>query len=126
MTADSVEMANLLANQYDSVFSSPSTTPPTIEESNLPINNIEIQESEIIEVIDELKSSGSGSLKPVSTKGTNWSRGGGPLKNSQNQLVPWVLTGKFGVVPSKKSQNQLVPRVLTGKFPPISPQFSAK
>ena len=39
-----------------------------------------------------------------------------PPKKSQNQLVPRVLTGKFGVVPSKIFQNQLVPRVLTGHF----------
>ena len=57
LTMNSAEMADLLATQYDSVFSSPSTTPPLIEESSLPINNIVIVEQEIIDAIEELKSS---------------------------------------------------------------------
>ncbi len=57
ITTDSIEMADLLADQYDSVFSSPSSPPPTIEDSTLPINNITIEESEIIQAIDELKPS---------------------------------------------------------------------
>ena len=48
ITTDSIEMADLLADQYDSVFSSPSSPPPTIEDSTLPINKITIEESEII------------------------------------------------------------------------------
>ena len=57
LTVDSIEMADLLANQYDSVFSSPSSIPPIIEESSLPINNIVIEKCEIIVAIEELKSS---------------------------------------------------------------------
>ena len=56
MSADSTEMANLLADQYDAVFSLPSTSEPTIDDSSTPINNIVINAQEIIEAIDELKS----------------------------------------------------------------------
>ena len=58
MTIDSIEMANILAEQYSSVFSKPSTTPPTIDDPNQsPINNIAITPHELTEAIEELKNS---------------------------------------------------------------------
>jgi hypothetical protein len=55
MTNNSPEMAEVLAEQYSSVFSKPSTDPPEIDESALPINNIIITPVEIMEAIDELR-----------------------------------------------------------------------
>ena len=55
MTTNSTEMADILADQYSSVFSTPSTDSPTIEDSNLPINNITIMPDEIVVAIDELR-----------------------------------------------------------------------
>ena len=48
-------MAEVLVNQYSSVFSKPSTEPPEIEESTQAINNIAITPDEIIEAIEELR-----------------------------------------------------------------------
>ena len=55
MTNNSTEMAEVLVNQYSSVFSKPSTEPPEIEESTQAINNIAITPDEIIEAIEELR-----------------------------------------------------------------------
>ena len=55
MTSNSTEMADILADQYSSVFSKPSTEPPELEESTLPIHNINITLDEIVEAIDELR-----------------------------------------------------------------------
>ena len=55
MTNNSTEMAEVLADQYSSVFSKPSTEPPEIDESTLPINNITITPGEIMEAIEELR-----------------------------------------------------------------------
>ena len=58
MTANSLEMADILADQYSSVFSKPSTQPPEISDHDPAIiNNIQITPEEMIEAIDELKPS---------------------------------------------------------------------
>ena len=46
LTANSAEMANILAMQYNSVFSTPCQEPPDISDNILPINNIEILDNE--------------------------------------------------------------------------------
>ena len=55
MTNNSTEMAEVLVNQYSSVFSKPSTEPPEIEESTQAISNIAITPDEIIEANEELR-----------------------------------------------------------------------
>ena len=56
MTADSGQMAELLAKQYSTVFSTPSNEPPSINyATTTPINNIHISKDEIDQAIDELK-----------------------------------------------------------------------
>ena len=56
MTNNSIEMAELLADQYSSVFSKPTTEPPEIDDNTLPINNIIITPAEMMDAIDELRS----------------------------------------------------------------------
>ena len=48
-------MADILADQYSSVFSTPSTDPPDIEINALPINNISITPDELAEAIEEMR-----------------------------------------------------------------------
>ena len=55
MTIDSVEMADILAEQYSSVFSIPAAQPPLISTDAAPINNIEISQADLINAIDEIK-----------------------------------------------------------------------
>jgi hypothetical protein len=55
MTNNSTEMAEVLADQYSSVFSKPSTDAPDIEINALPINNISITPDELTEAIEELR-----------------------------------------------------------------------
>ena len=62
MTTDSKKMANLLADQYSSVFSTPSTTPPPyINDAIETVSNITVSPEEVVDAIKELKpSSASG------------------------------------------------------------------
>ena len=48
-------MADILAEQYSSVFSIPAAQPPLISTDAAPINNIEISQADLINAIDEIK-----------------------------------------------------------------------
>ena len=105
MTTNSSEMAEILAEQYSSVFSTPSTNPPSIEDSYLPINNIKISPDEIVEAIDELKASaasGPDGIPAILLKKCKI-----PLSNALSSL--WNKSMETGDIPTSLKSSIIPP-----------------
>jgi len=102
----SEEMAEMLAQQYSSVFSNPSTEPPIFESSVADINNIQVTPQEIIDAISE--------IKPNSAAGPD----GFPAVLLRN-CKEWLAQPLAELWNLSMSSNQIPQSLKTSIIPPI-------